>query len=392
MTYNFDEIINRHGTNCLKHDFHLERHKPEDLLSLWVADMDFKAPIEIRDAMKEVIDHGIFGYTGIKDDYYQAVHSWFLNHFNWDVKQEWMVVTPGVVYALNLAVRAYTKPGDSILIQRPVYYPFSKVIELNDRKLINNSLIYENNSYHIDFEALEAQIIEHDVRMFIFCSPHNPVGRVWTTEELLQLGDLCLKHHVILITDEIHADFTYPGHKHTMIASLSEALAEITVTCTAPSKTFNLAGLQISNIFIPNKTLRDAFCHAFLLSGYSEPNIMGITACKAAYSYGDEWLSQLLVYLKGNIEYMDNYLKTHLPKIKMVETQGTYLVWLDFSAYNLSTHELEDIIVHKAKLWLDGGTMFGPEGTGFQRINVASPRTVIAQAMHQLREAFEPLN
>jgi len=392
MTYNFDEVIDRHGTNCLKYDFHKERNKPEDTLSLWVADMDFKAPNEVIDAIKQTAEHGIFGYSDIKEDYFQAVHAWFLNHYQWDTKREWMVVTPGVVYALNLAVRAYTKPGDSIMIQRPVYYPFSKVVELNDRNLVNNALVYENGSYHIDFEAFEAQIIEHNVKMFIFCSPHNPVGRVWSKEELLQLGNICLKHHVILITDEIHADFTYPGHKHTMIASLSKELSEITVTCTAPSKTFNLAGLQVSNIFIPNQKLRESFKYEFLLSGYSEANLFGITACKAAYTYGDEWLSQLLVYLKGNIDYVKQYLETYLPKVKMIETQGTYLVWLDFSAYGLSTKELEDYIVHKAKLWLDGGTMFGPEGAGFQRINIACPRSVLEQTMNQLRSAFEPLN
>lgn len=391
MTYHFDEIIERHGTNCLKHDFHAERNKPEDTLSLWVADMDFQVPKEVTEALRKAVDHGIFGYTNIKEDYFEAVHAWFLNHFGWDTKRDWLVTTPGVVYAINLAVRAFTKEGDCVLIQRPVYYPFSKVVEENNRTLINNPLVYENGEYSIDFDAFESLIIKNKIKLFIFCSPHNPVGRVWTKEELQQIGDICLRHNVIIVSDEIHADFTYPGHPHTMIASISKELSHITITCTAPSKTFNLAGLQISNIFIENPAIREAFQDELTRSAYAEPNCLGIVACQASYTYGEDWLNQLLVYLKGNIDFVRDYLAEHLPKIKMIETQGTYLIWLDFSAYHLTLDELEDLIVNKAKLWLDSGTMFGLEGAGFERINIASPRPIIEKAMKQLSLAFEGL-
>ena len=388
MTYHFDDIIDRHDTNSLKYDFHTERNKPTDALPLWVADMDFQSPKEVIDALQNAVSHGIFGYSNIKQDYFDAIHAWFLNRFGWNTQREWLVTTPGVVFALNLAVKAFTNPGDCILIQRPVYYPFHAVIEANQRKLINNPLHYENGVYTIDFKDLESKIIEHQVKLMIFCSPHNPVGRVWTKEELTKLGTLCMKHHVIIISDEIHADFVYPGHQHTILANVSKELADHTIICTAPSKTFNLAGFQVSNIFIANGSLRDRFKKEFELSGYSEPNCLGIVACKAAYTYGADWLEQLLVYLKGNADYVRDYLATHLPKVKMVELEGTYLVWLDFSAYGLTQEELEDRMLHQAKLWLDSGTMFGIEGTGFERINLASPRSVIEQAMKQLSEAF----
>lgn len=388
MTYNFDEIVDRHGTNCLKHDFHIERNKPEDTLSLWVADMDFKTPIEVQEALQHAVSHGIFGYTDIKEDYFEAIHTWFLKHFQWDTKRDWLVTTPGVVYALNLAVKAFTEKGDSVMIQRPVYYPFSQVIEKNDRRLINTPLQYENGHYVMDYEAMEFQIIKNNVKLFIFCSPHNPVGRVWTREELIKLGDICLKHNVIIVSDEIHADFTYPGHQHTVLANISKELSNITITCTAPSKTFNLAGLQVSNIFIENETLRSEFCKELERSAYSELNCLGIVACKAAYTYGEDWLNQLRDYLKGNVDFVREYLATYLPKVKLVEPEGTYLLWLDFSEYHLTLDELEDAIVNKAKLWLDTGTMFGLEGAGFQRINIASPRPIIEQAMNQLKDAF----
>ena len=391
MNYNFNEIIDRHGTNSVKHDFHVEYNKPADALSLWVADMDFQAPQEVTKALQQTVSHGIYGYTSMKDDYFQAIHSWFYNSFGWDTKKEWLITTPGVVNALNLAVRAFTKEGDSVIIQRPVYHPFSHVIELNGRNLISNSLIYKNGTYSMDYEALEAQIVENDVKLFLLCSPHNPVGRVWTKEELIQLGDICLQHNVIIVSDEIHADFTYPDHKHTVLASLSNELSNITITCTAPSKTFNLAGLQIANILIENEQLRKTFEQEFLLSGYSEPNCLGIVACQAAYTYGRDWLDQLLVYLKDNIDYVRDYLNQYLPKVKLVETEGTYLIWLDFSEYNLTDEELENLILNKAKLWLNPGILFGIEGAGFQRMNIASPRSIIEQAMKQLSVAFAGL-
>lgn len=389
MDHQFDEIIDRSNTNSIKYDFASERGMPEDLIPLWVADMDFRTPPAVTEALINASSHGIFGYSEVKMPYFQSLQSWYHNYFNWELERRWLVKTPGVVYAICTAIRAYTRPGDRILIQRPVYYPFSHSILDNDRVLVNNPLVYRDGSYSVDFEDFERKIKSNDVRLFILCNPHNPVGRVWSREELARMGEICLKYNVIVVSDEIHADFVYPGFVHTVFADLKPEFSQNCVTCTAPSKTFNLAGLQVSNIFISNKELRDSFRKEIYRTGYSQLNTLGLTACYAAYTEGRPWLEELKSYLMKNVTYVKEFLQKELPEIRLVQPEGTYLLWLDFQALGLSEEELEDLIVGKAKLWLDRGTMFGPEGKGFQRINIACPRSTLEKAMNQLRHAVK---
>lgn len=394
-TYNFDKITNRKGTNCLKYDFAVERGKPADVLPLWVADMDFQVSDEITRSLHAAVDHGIYGYTQPKDAYYNAVINWMGKNHNWNVKRDWIVKTPGVVFALGAAVKAFTNPGDAILIQNPVYYPFTNIIRDNDRKLIDNTLVYDpekSPAYHIDYEDFERKIQQEHVKLFILCNPHNPVGRVWTREELQRLGEICLRHHVIVVSDEIHNDFAYPGYEHTVFANVDPHFAEITVTCTAPSKTFNLAGLQISNIFIPNEELREAFQEEIDKTGYDEPNLLGTVACEAAYRAGQDWLDQVRAYLLQNLNFLRTYLQEKIPQIHLVEPEGTYLVWLDCSELGISGKELDQFIVEKAGLWLDGGSMFGPSGAAFQRVNIACPKATLELALDKLKAAVDSLH
>lgn len=396
-TYNFDKIINRKGTNCLKYDFAVERGKPAEVLPLWVADMDFQVSEEITKSLHAAVEHGIYGYTQPKDPYYNAIMNWMKKNHQWETKREWIMKTPGVVFALGAAVKAFTKPGDAVLIQNPVYYPFTNIIRDNDRRVIDNTLVYEKrvtegkSQYSIDYEDFERKIVQEHIKLFILCNPHNPVGRVWTREELQQLGEICLRHHVIVVSDEIHNDFVYPGFEHTVFANVDPRFAEFTVTCTAPSKTFNLAGLQISNIFISNETLREAFQKEIDKTGYDEPNALGAVACEAAYRGGQEWLDQLRAYLLENLNFLRAYLQEKLPQIHLVEPEGTYLVWLDCSELGISGKELDQFIVEKAGLWLDGGAMFGPSGADFQRVNIACPRATLELALDKLKAAVDNL-
>lgn len=387
--YNFDEEIERRNTNSLKYDFAKERGKQEGILPLWVADMDFRTAPEITDALVAKAQHGIFGYSEVKDDYFEALYNWFLNHFNWKTEKEWLVKTPGVVFAIAAAVRAFTEEGDGVLLCQPVYYPFMECIVDNHRKLVNSQLVYQNGKYEIDFEDFERKITENGVKLFLLCSPHNPVGRVWTREELVRIGDICLKHEVVVLSDEIHCDFIYEGYVHTPFAAISEEFAQNSVICTAPSKTFNLAGLQVSNIFIADKEKRKAFSKAIDAAGYSQLNVMGLVAAQAAYTYGEEWLCELREYLEGNLDFVRAFLRDNLPQIKLVEPQGTYLVWLDFHALGLTGAELEKLISEKANLWLDGGFIFGRETEQFQRINIACTRKTLRQALNQLKAAVD---
>lgn len=387
MAYDFDKIWDRTNTNSLKYDFAMERGKPEGIIPLWVADMDFMAPNEVLDAIQKAVAHGIFGYTEVKTDYFEVLHKWFFTHFNWDTKEEWLVKTPGIVFAIALAIKAFTKRGESVLIQQPVYYPFFETITANDRNLVVNSLVNQDGHYIIDFKDFEQKIIENQVKLFVLCNPHNPVGRVWTKEELTRMGDICLKHNVLVVSDEIHCDFTYPGYQHTVFASISDEFANNSIICTAPSKTFNIAGLQVSNIFIKNNKIRLEFWKELDKSGYSQLNTLGLVASKAAYEHGENWLTELKVYLNGNLNFIRTFLSEKLPEIKLIEPEGTYLIWLDFSSLNLSKKELAELIVYKAHLWLDAGQMFGKEGMNFERINIACPRAVLEKAMNQLEQA-----
>ncbi|MCI7248333.1 MAG: pyridoxal phosphate-dependent aminotransferase [Clostridiales bacterium] len=389
MKYDFDTIVDRYNTGSVKYDTAERSGMPADVMPMWVADMDFRAPDEIVSRMRQLCDFGVFGYTMVTDSYFDAVRNWFSSRFDWEVERKWLVTTPGVVFALSAAVKAFTEPGEGVLIQRPVYYPFTEVVENNGRVVVNNSLRYDKGSYAIDYEDLEAKLARDDVKLMLICSPHNPVGRVWTRDELSKVCRLCLKYNVKMVSDEIHSDFVFSNREHVPLASLSEQVRENCVVCTAPSKSFNLAGLQISNIFIPNRDMRHAFRRELEKTGLFGVNMVGLCACQAAYESGGEWLDQLKEYLEGNIQFLKSFVNEHMPRIKVVDTEGTYLVWMDLQELNLV--DQKDFIVNKARLWLDTGSMFGDEGRGFERINVACPRTVLEEALNRLKRAYDAL-
>ncbi len=384
----FDKVVNRKNTDCLKYDFAVRRGMPAEVLPFWVADMDFKTSSYIIDALKDRAEEAIFGYSEVGTDYFEVLNNWMVKHHAWETKEEWLVKTPGVVFALAMAVKAFTKPGDAVLLQLPVYYPFKEVIEDNGRRVVSNDLYYgEDNRYHIDFEDFEKKITENDVHLFFLCSPHNPVGRVWTGDELEKLGDICLKHKVLVVSDEIHNDFIFEG-EHTIFASIKPEFQQNSITCTSPSKTFNLASMLISNIFIPNDEIRNKFKKQLDAAGISQLSILGLVATKAAYEYGEEWYEAMMTYIKGNIDFTEEFVKKELPCVKMVHHEGTYLVWLDFRNTKLDVDELDDVIINKAGLWLDSGRIFGKTGEGFQRINVACPRSVLKEGLERIRKAL----
>lgn len=381
----FDTIHDRKGTDCLKYDFAKRRGLPEDVLPLWVADMDFLTSSYVEDAVIERTKQAIFGYTETQEDYFAAVAGWMKRHHNWEIKLDWMIKTPGVVFALAMAVKAYTKENDAVLIQQPVYYPFSEVIRDNGRVVVSNDLyLGEDMRYHIDFVDFEEKIIAHDIKLFLLCNPHNPSGRVFTEEELTRLGDICLKHGVTVVSDEIHNDFVFSGTHH-VFASVKKEYEDICVICTSPSKTFNLAGMLVSNIFIPNAKLRAGFKHEVDAAGISQLGTLGLVAVEAAYTKGDEWYQNMLEYIRGNIAYVKRYAKENLPGVKVIEGEGTYLIWMDFRGTGIDARELDRRIIHEAKLWLDSGKIFGDTGKGFQRINVAAPRSVVEECLRRIR-------
>lgn len=387
----FDVVIDRKNTRSLKYDFAVKRRKPENILPLWVADMDFKVSSYITDALNEMNSHGIFGYSEASDEYINVLKNWMKKRYDWEVSEKWLIKTPGIVFALAMAVKAYTKDNEAVLIQEPVYYPFSEVIRDNNRKLVINNLKQDSaGKYHMDYEDFEKRIVTENVKLFILCNPHNPVGRVWTKEELTKVGDICLKHNVLVVSDEIHADFVFK-HPHTVFTNIRDEYKTIGIVCTSPSKTFNTAGLQVSNIFIADNELRKKFRNQINKSGYSQLNLAGLVACEAAYRNGDIWLDAVIKYIKDNADYVEVFLKERLPGVRMSELEGTYLVWLDFRAYRLSDLELNRRIVHKAGLWLDDGGMFGKAGEGFQRINIACPRSILKEALEKLVLAFSDI-
>ena len=387
--YNFDRIIDRKGTSCLKYDFGMKRKGRTDLLPMWVADMDFALPEEILADFHKRIDHGIFGYTDPDAEYFAALDRWFSLHHGYHIQPEWVTLGCGVVFGLATGVKAFTELGDAVLIQQPVYYPFREVIEDNGRKFINSQLRYENGKYTIDFADFEQKILENQVKVFLLCSPHNPAGRVWTKEELTRLGEICLKHRVIILDDEIHCDFVYAPHHFTSFLALDEKYRDNLVVFNSPSKTFNVAGLQPGNIIIPNKELRRRYRKANAAAGYSQGSIMGQVAVKSCYTKGDAWVKELVEYIAGNIAWVRDFVKENLPKATFVEPEGTYLVWIDFSGYGLSDEELEHLVVDEAKLWLDSGKIFGPATSQFERFNMACPRATVEKAFHQLKVALE---
>ncbi|MCL1956601.1 MAG: pyridoxal phosphate-dependent aminotransferase [Fibromonadales bacterium] len=382
MKYDFDRIIDRSNSYSIKYEPSW-RGKPSDVLPLWVADMDFAAPPCVQEAFEQRAEHGIYGYSEPDAAYFDVVQKWFEERFNWKTECEWLTITPGVVNALFIAIRALTNPGEGVVIQQPVYYPFESSIKKTGRQLLVNELILKDGRYVIDFDDFEEKI--EQAKMFILCNPHNPVGRVWEKDELTRMGEICLRHRVIVVADEIHQDFIFPEHQHIVFASLNKDFDNIAITCTSPSKTFNLAGLLHANIFISNKTLQEKFKKEYAQIGIGQPGIMGLIACKAVYQDGAEWLDELMEYLAQNMQLLKTYLSNHIPRIKFIEPEGTYLAWLDCRELGLSAQKLDEAITHKGKLWLNAGYTFGKGGNGFERINAACPRSVLHKALEQLK-------
>ncbi len=386
----FDRIISRKNTRSVKYDLAARKGYPEDILPLWVADMDFRTSSYVEDALGELTRHNIYGYSNTLpgDGFFEAVSGWMKRHHGWDVDPEWHVKTPGVCFAVSMAIRAFTEPGDAVIIQEPVYYPFSSLIRQNGRKVVSSDLVPDaEGNYSMDPEDFERKVAEHHVKLFILCSPHNPVGRVWTGDELRTIGRICASHGVIVFSDEIHSDFVWKG-EHSVFQEADPSFREFTVTATAPSKTFNLAGLQQSNIFIPNPGLRRGFAEEISRTGFDEPTVFGIAAAQAAYENGDTWYAAMKTYVRDNIRFADEFVRERLPGVRMNQPEGTYLIWLDFRGTGMDAAELDDVILRKARLWLDSGSMFGKAGEGFQRINTACPRSILREAMERLESVL----
>ncbi len=389
MKYDFDTPIERRGTDCLKFDAAEARHHSPDLLSLWVADMDFSTAPEIVEAICNRARHGIFGYTMPGPAYFEALDAWCTQRYNWHVPAEQVVFTPGVVYALAAAVRAFTMPGDAVVIQQPVYYPFASVVCDNSRVLVNAPLAYDDGVYSIDFDAFERTVQDYEAKLFLLCNPHNPAGRAWTAEELMRLAEICERHDVIVVSDEIHMDFARPGHAHVPFLALDARFSQRAIACTSASKTFNLAGLQVANTVIPNEKLRRLFRAAVNSTGFAEGNTLGLVATQAAYEQGGPWLDELKAYLEGNWALVADTIAQRTPELKLVEAESTYLAWIDCRALGLYGNDLQSFVEDEAGLWLDCGDMFGKDGDGFIRINIATQRAYLARALDQLASAVE---
>lgn len=388
MAYDFNTVVDRHNTSSIKTDLAVARGKPADVLSLWVADMDFPTAPEILEALHDRVNHGIFGYSVPGQEFYDVVKKWQKSQHDFDVERSHIVTTPGVVFAISCAIKAFTKEGEAVIIQTPVYYPFKNMIEANNRRLVTSSLFEKEGKWQIDFEDFEKKIVDNQVKLFILCSPHNPVGRVWTKSELEALSEICLRQNVIVFADEIHNDFVFEPNKHTVFSTISKEAAWNSVISTSASKTFNLAGLQFSINFIQNPELKRKFHDERVKTGYDEPSLLGFVATQAAYKNGEPWLRALKKHLKENLDFLRTFLTERLPKVRLIEPEGTYLIWLDFSAYGYLDDELDNIIVNKAKVWLDRGTMFGKEGDNYQRINIATPRPVLEEALERIAKYF----
>ena len=386
MAYNFDEIINRENSGSLKYDIRKQKFAKEDVIPMWVADMDFRTPDFIVDALKQCAEKDIFGYFLFPDSYYKSIINWVKRHHQWEIQKDWISYCPGVVPALSLAVLAYTQPGDKIIVQPPVYHPFFFVIKDNKRQVVENPLLLKNGRFYMDFNDLEPKLI--DAKMLFLSNPHNPGGMVWKKEELMQLAELCLKYNVLLISDEIHADLVFKPNKFIPVASLSSEIANNTVSFIAPSKTFNMAGLSSSSVIISNKSLKARFDETLHTIHVGLGNSFGIAATEAAYNHGDTWINELLDYISSNIDFVENYLKKHVPQIKMIRPEGTYLIWLDCRDLNLSDDELNRFFIEKANLGLNEGRTFGTGGNGFMRMNVACPKSIIEKALLNLKEAI----
>jgi cystathionine beta-lyase len=361
------------------------KHGPNRLLPMWVADMDFRCPPAVIEALVTRAEHGVYGYNFPCDSYYEAVIKWMARRYNREIDRDWISLTPGVVSALNMLVQTFVEPGDRVLVQRPVYRPFFDVIINNGAEIVSNSLLYKNGQYEMDFDDLAQKAADPAVKMAILCSPHNPVGRVWTAEELTRFGEICIENDVLVIADEVHCDLIYKGYSFTSFASLSEIFAHNSFVCTAASKTFNLAGLKTSNIITPNRDLRERFEKTLVRNGLFGVNTFGIVAVEAAYNHGEEWLEEVMVYIENNYRFMESFIAEHLPQLKIIRPQGTYLVWVDFRNLGLDPTSRKAWLMDEARVYLNEGELFGPEGEGFERFNIACPRSILEEALERIK-------
>lgn len=389
MKYNFDEIVDRTNTGSKKWDMPDEENI-EGILPMWVADMDFKSPKEVIDALVKRAEHGVYGYTWREDSFYESIINWCKRRYNWDVKKEWILFTPGVIMGLNIGVMKLTEPGDNVMIQTPVYPPFKGVVVNKDRQVKEISLINNKEKYEMDFEKIENSI-DDKTKLFMLCSPHNPVGRVWSEEELLKLGDICIKNNIPIVSDEIHADFIFKNHKHHVLASLSEELEQNTITLLAPSKTFNIAGLGTSVAIVPNEDLRAKYQEAIDYMAIWSSDAFGVVGLTEAYNHGDEWLEQLLVYLEDNVDYTIDYINKNMGKIKVNKPDGTYLMWLDFTDFRQSADEIKEALLNIGKINLNDGRPYGEDGDKFFRLNIGCPREVLEDGLGRIKKAIDSL-
>ena len=392
MKYNFDKVTNRENTDCMQYDMRKDFFGRDDIIPMWVADMDYETPDFILDAIKKRLEHPILGYTFRSERFYNSITNWCEKRYNTIIKNEWIVFSPGVVPALNMAIQAFTNPGDKVLMNTPVYFPFFWAAENQNRRVITNKLKLENGCYTFDFEDFEQKLKNSDVKIFILSNPHNPGGTVWTKEELTKISNLCLKYNTLILSDEIHADLIMPGNKHCCVRSLSEDIANITITCIAPSKTFNTAGLHTSAIVISNEKLRNAFTKVISTELHVDSgNIFGAEALIAAYTHGEEWLEQLLEYINENINFTMEYLKKNIPEFVPMRPEATYLMWIDCSGLNMSGDQMNDFFFNKAKVAANPGTLFGQGGSGYMRLNLACPKSKLITALESINEAVKEI-
>ena len=388
MYYDFDKVIDRKNTQSSKWDNVEVRIGNKDALPMWVADMDFPCPAPVVEAVVERARHPIYGYSFVVPEFYDATISWIEKQHGWKLKKEWIVFATGVVPVMNTVIQEFTEEGDEIIVQQPVYHPFGFAIHDNHRRLINNQLLYQNGAYTIDFDDLEKKARSPKAKVMIICNPHNPVGRVWTEEELRNMADICIKNHVLMVVDEIHSDLIYKGYCHIPLASLKEEYAQNSVTCYAPSKTFNCAGLRGSGLVIPNPEIKRRLEARFKQNRSIQQSIFALPAYVAAYTRCDDYLEQLLDYLEGNVAYLEKSLRESLPKIKLVKPEGTYLMWLDCSGLGMTAEELADFFIHKCRVAVSRGDGFGPAGEQFVRLNIGCPRVILEQALKQIRAEY----
>jgi cystathionine beta-lyase len=398
VKYDFDQICNRKNTDCLKWDMMEPIFGSGDLIPLWVADMDLPVAKPITDALKKRVEHPFYGYSQAGASVLNSVVERMKRKYNWDIKSEWIVFTPGVVPALHVAVRSLTHPGDEVILQEPTYHPFFPVVVNSGCKIVNNGLKIDNNRYEIDYKGLEEKFHSKSrsfqeagrIKTIIFCNPHNPVGRLWKRDEIIKMGKIVINNGAVVISDEIHCEILFKDQKHTPFASISKKFEQNSIVCMSPSKTFNLAGLEVSTIIIPNKKLRDNFINT--RSGIvPNPNLFGYTALEAAYRHGDEWLEQVIDYLQENLDYLKLYIENRIPDIKVIDPEGTYLIWLDFKDLGMDNQTLSNFMKREAKVGLEDGFIFGESGSGFMRMNIACPRSILAEALKRIENAVNKL-